>query len=128
MKNNAPRPNFDALMQAVPVRNSEVWVERRGPHELVLYVPLRPRWFNRPPFSWVLPLSRHRAVGLDRLGAEVWDACDGRTPTESIVARFAQRHTLSFHEARTSVVAFLQQLTARRLVVVVGPACEEAAS
>lgn len=126
MKPKTP-PSFEALLRAVPVRNTEVRAERGDGHEVVLYVPLRQRWFNRPPFSWVLPLSRHRAVGLDRLGAEVWEACDGRTPTESIVDDFARRHALSYHEARTSVVAFLQQLTARRLIVVVGPACEEAA-
>jgi hypothetical protein len=128
MSKAAPQLSFEALMQAVPVRNTEVRAERRGPNGIVLYVPLRRRWFNGPPISWVLPLSPHRAVGLDRLGLEVWEACDGRTATEAIVERFADRHGLSFHEARTSVVAFLQQLTARRMIVVVGSKREESAN
>jgi hypothetical protein len=121
---NAPKPGYADLMEAVPVRNTEVVVERRGSRDVVLHVPLRQRWFNRPPFSWVFPFSSHRAVGLDALGAEVWEACDGRTPMETIIERFAARHALSFHEARTSVVAFLQQLTTRRVIVIVGPARE----
>lgn len=128
MSKRTPKPTFDALMDAVPVRNQEVHVERRGKDDVVLYVPLRRRWFNRPPFSWVLPFSERRALGLDRLGTEVWDACDGRTSTEAIVDHFAQRHALSFHEARMSVVSFLQQLTTRRLIVMVGAACEESGS
>ncbi len=115
-------------MDAVPIRNQEVRVDRRGKDNVVLYVPLRRRWFNHRPFSWILPFSSHRAIGLDSLGAEVWDACDGRASTERIVENFARRHALSFHEARMSVVTFLQHLTARRLVVMVGAMREESAS
>jgi hypothetical protein len=67
-----------------------------------------------------MPISRERAISLDRLGSEVWQACDGRRTVQEIVDLFAAAHDLTFHEARLSVTAFLRLLTRRGLVVVVG--------
>jgi hypothetical protein len=114
------------MLDAVPVRNEVVRSETTAAGELVLRVALEPRWYLRPPVTWLLPARRDRAVALDRLGAEVWRACDGRRTVEQIVDAFAARHHLRFHEARLSVMSFLQDLTRRGLVVMVVPKPSEA--
>ena len=107
------------VLDVVAVHNEAVREETRSESEMVLYVPLKRRWYMRPPFSWVFPFSRERAVGLDRLGREVWRACDGTTTMERIIEQFASRHHITFHEARISVMAFLRDLMRRGLVVLV---------
>jgi hypothetical protein len=109
-----------AILRAVPVRNKALRTETRGKGNLMVYVPLRKRWFMRLPFSWLLRFSNERAVALDALGAEVWEACDGQATAEQIVEKFAANHRLSFHEARLSVMEFLRQLTRRGMIVMVG--------
>lgn len=114
------RPSPRQMLDAVPVKNRAVRVERHG-EELRLFVPLRRSWFHRPPVSWLLPVKTERGVALDRLGREVWQACDGRRSVEQIAQRLAERYHLRFHEARASVMQFLQELTRRGVVVVVAP-------
>lgn len=123
---NAPEKLVVAdVLDAVPVRNETVRQEEKPPtggrseDEMVLRVPLKRRWYMHPPFSWLLPFSTERAVGLDRLGTEVWGSCDGKTTTERIIEQFALRHHLTFHEARICVVSFLRSLTRRGLIVMV---------
>ncbi|MCC7409856.1 MAG: PqqD family protein [Phycisphaeraceae bacterium] len=118
---NRNLPSFEQWMAAVPVPNRAVREERRGPNELLLFVPLRRRWFTSGPLRWLLPLSEERGVSLDGLGAEVWGACDGRRSLRQIAQVLSERHHLTFHEARASVTLFLQQLTERKLIVMVGP-------
>jgi len=116
---------LDDLMAATPVHNQAVRCARRAKNELLLTIPLRQRWFTGPPFSWILPLGSQRKVALDRLGAEVWDACTGENNTQEIIEGFAQRHQLTFHEARVSICTYLQQLTQRKLIVLVGHPTQE---
>ncbi|MGB2998043.1 MAG: PqqD family protein [Phycisphaerae bacterium] len=108
------------LLDAVPVRNQRVITEQQGGDRLVLRVPLRERWYMKPPLGWLMPFSRERRVALDRLGAAVWEACDGRRTIEEVVERFAGRYHLTFHEARISVEQFLRELVRRGLVVLAG--------
>jgi hypothetical protein len=107
------------VLDAVPVRNQSVREERKSDEEIVIFVPMGRRWYMGPPLSWVLPFSKERGVGLDRLGREVWEACDGKRTAERIVEEFAARHHVTFHEARLSVLSFLRELTRRGLVVMV---------
>ncbi len=117
----------DALLDAVPTPNAAVRAERRGA-AIVLWVPLQRRWWNRGVFRWLWPLREEKGYALDRLGQEVWEACDGARPLERIVEDFARRHRLRFHEARVAVLTFLRTLVERRLVALVGPAAAGAAA
>ena len=83
--------DFDALLSAIPVANTAVRMERRE-HGMVLFVPLRERVWTRLA-RLVLPLRSERGFALDRLGEEVWQACDGKRTLEAIV------DTLSLHDA-----------------------------
>ena len=122
-----PRP-FDVsdLLATVPVVNEAVR-ERKNGRTLVLYVPIRKRWWMRPPLSWMpgVQFRDERGVALDELGQEVWRQIDGRRSTEQIVETFADRHRLRFHEARLTVMEFLRMLMARQLIAAVAPGSEE---
>ncbi|MBD3393268.1 MAG: PqqD family peptide modification chaperone [Chitinivibrionales bacterium] len=116
---DTPLP-LEEMLRAVPLRNQAVRSDTRGEHELILRVPRRERWFTGPPFCWLFTVRREHGFGLDLLGREVWEACDGHRSVESIVDAFAARHGLGFHEARVGVTEFLKLLTRRGLVVVAG--------
>ncbi|MEM7627672.1 MAG: PqqD family protein [Planctomycetota bacterium] len=108
-------------LAAVPVVNRAVRCETRG-DALVLFVPLRRRWWMNGPVSWWLPLRREKGVALDRLGREVWESCDGRRDLKAVIEAFADRYRLGFHEARLTVMRFMQMLVERKLIVLVGTA------
>ncbi|MEM6459472.1 MAG: PqqD family protein [Planctomycetota bacterium] len=110
---------LEAMLRAVPVRNAAVREGKRG-GAVVLWVPVRRRWWSAWPGLRRLPWRGERGVALDALGREVWSACDGVADLEAIAAGFAQRHGLTFHEARLAVTRFLRMLAGRGLLVVVG--------
>ncbi len=111
--------DFQAVLSAVPTQNSAVRVERRA-HGTVLMVPLRERRWTKL-VRLVLPLRSERGYALDRLGEEVWSACDGERTLELIVEEFAAAHQLSFHEARLCVMQFIRMLSERNLLALVVP-------
>lgn len=118
----APALDLAELLALVPVRNRAVR-ESRHERTLILYTPIRKRWWMGPPLSWLpgVYFRDEKGVALDRLGEEVWQACDGERTVEQIVDVFAARHKLRFHEARLSVMAFLKMLMQRSLIVLVAP-------
>jgi hypothetical protein len=116
----APRPRLSRAesLGARPVRAPVVRTEAfpGGGLRLSLRVEL-PRWYG-----WVAG-RRHddlqvqtRSVELDALGREVYEACDGATPVQAIIARFAQVHGLGSAEAELAVTRFLQLMVRRGLV------------
>lgn len=121
-----PEWTFDDLLDSRPTPNESVRAGESSVHGLVLRVPLRKRWYMRPPVSWVLPVRDHRSLALDAIGREVWEMCDGRTTTEAIIERFSLRHYVSFHEARLSVTQYMQVLTRHGLIAMVGLPASEA--
>jgi len=117
--------SLDVILASAPVRNQAVRWEARGDDAMIVYVPIRRKWYMRPPVTWIMPLSKERAVALDKTGREVWEACTGSARIEDIVDAFAAAHHLRFHQARLSVMEFLRQLTRRGLIVIAGPSQEE---
>jgi hypothetical protein len=113
-------PDPATLLDLVPVANGALRQEERGTR-LILWVPIRRRWWMGPPLAWVLPFRSEKGVELDPLGQQVFGACDGTRTTEQIIEEFAERHQLRFHEARLSVLAFLKSLAERKLVALVAP-------
>jgi len=100
-------------------RNRAMEIKERPDGTCLVEVPLRrPRWLV-PPISWVLPFSSRRRLELDRLGSSVLSLCDGRT-VEEIIEKFAADHKLSFRESQLSVTKFLELLSQRGVVAIVG--------
>lgn len=110
--------DLSQTLAAVPMINQAVRQETRG-ESLVLFVPLRERWWMTGPVSWWLPLRREKGVALDQLGTEVWRLCDGHRDLEKIIERFADQHRLGFHEARLTVMRFMRMLALRKLIVLI---------
>ncbi|HTA93916.1 MAG TPA: PqqD family protein [Polyangiaceae bacterium] len=107
------------VLNTTPAQNGAVRVEQTGTG-VVLFVPVaRPAWLRA--LSLALPLRREKGFALDRLGQEVWLACDGSRSFGTIVDDFAQRHQLRFHEARAMVAQFLRTLAERNLVALLVP-------
>lgn len=79
-----------------------------------LYVTVE---FDRPGWQCLLGAERtcRRTFGLDGYGQEVYELCDGRTPTSEMVTRFAKAHHLSLAEAELSVTSFLKTLITKGL-------------
>lgn len=63
-------------------------------------------------------LVNERAFELDRIGADFFDAIDGRRDLAAIEAIVRERHGFAPVESRRAVIAFTQQLMARGLVAV----------
>ena len=105
-----PRISWRPMMEAVPLRNAAARVERLSDGTQKVFVRKLKPWYMKPPLTWIMQRRPERCLLLDRLGTEVWDLCDGRRRVEDIVDRFAERHRLSFHEARTAVTLYLRML------------------
>jgi len=106
------------MLDARPVRNVTAQAAGSPNGEVSIAVATRrPRWLV-PPLSWLVPLKPFRTVHLDRLGAQVWELCDGQRTVEAIVNAFAERHRLTFHEARVAVTGYLSQLVRRGVLAV----------
>jgi len=109
-----------AILRAVPYKNEAMELTRRSDGTVLAEVPIRrPRWLV-PPISWLLPYSSHRRVELDVLGTTMLDMCNGEDNVERIIERFAAKHKLTFREAQLATVEFLDQLTQRGLLAIVG--------
>jgi hypothetical protein len=112
-----PRPRLDPgrLLDAVPVPNQALRIEDDG-RGLLLWVPIRRRFWMRPPFAWFFPFRSEKGLALDALGRQVFRACDGQRTTEQIIEDFANSHGIRFHEARLAVLTFLRSLLERNIV------------
>lgn len=121
------------MLAARPVQNVKADVRRpegwnlKGPRRsddeaeaLEITVSLKRAWYLLvPPLSWIVRVGSTRTLRLDRLGARVWDLCDGKRTVEKIVDEFAELYGLSFHEARTSVTIYLKMLVQRGALAIV---------
>ena len=58
------------------------------------------------------------AQALDKLGTEVYNACDGKTGVRALMKRFGADHKLSLAEAEMSVTQYLKTLVSKGLIVI----------
>ena len=62
-----------------------------------------------------------RTFGMDALGREVYESCDGKRMVSKIIRDFATSHMLSMAQAEYSVTAFLKTLMTKGAVVMAVP-------
>ncbi len=105
--------SWRAMLEAIPRRNLAAQVELTDAGATRVSVPLRRPWWMIAPVKWVMHPTGRKTVGLDTLGAEVLELCDGSRSVEQIVVEFAARHRLTFHESRVAVTGFLKSLVQR---------------
>lgn len=105
------------MLEARPLANAAARPEPDAAGGVVVHVP-RKKSPYRPPLSWIVRVRRERRVEMDTLGAFVWRLCDGTRTVGQIVDAFAQRHRLTFHEARVAVTGYLAALIQRGVLAI----------
>jgi hypothetical protein len=103
-----------AALRARPEQVGGVRREERDNGGLLVTVSLpRPPWMR----WFTVSDTVERSFGLDILGREVYEACDGKTSVKSLIRDFARRHTVTLPEAETSVTQFLKTMMTKGLVM-----------
>jgi hypothetical protein len=78
-------------------------------------VPLNPSKWQKMLLR--IPDSATKEFELDKVGVEILDQCDGKTSVRELGSRFANAYKLNEHEAQHAVIAFIQMLLCKGLVV-----------
>ncbi len=117
---NRPMPSRSRTLGARPVRNTLVEWERRPaeddrPSVVLLRVPRRSDRIGNLVARW-FRLPSHRKIELDRIGSDVWEACDGSRSVEGITRLVCDKYRLNRRQGETSVTAYLRLLAERRLI------------
>jgi hypothetical protein len=75
--------------------------------------------YTRPRWQRLLGADEKgtRTFVLDKLGREVYEACDGQRRVRDLVSKFAQKHRVSLAEAEHSVTTYLRTLLTKGLLV-----------
>jgi hypothetical protein len=104
--------NRQQALDAAPVAFPPVRTEKKKGK---LYVTVE---FVRPHWQRFLGADKlcERTFGLDAYGQEVYAACDGKTPVNRIIDRFAKKHHIDPSEAELNVTTFLKTLIGKGLV------------
>lgn len=110
-----PKMERKDALAIIPVRHPLVKWERKG-KEVVLDVPMRDDTLARIVKKLLKNLPGTRQIGLDEVGSDVWELCDGERDINSIVSALAKAHKLVRREAEASVTMFLQTLAKKNLI------------
>ena len=81
-----------------------------------MIVPLRDDKFARFVKKVVKNMPDTRSIGLDEVGASVWDLCDGQRDINTVILSIAKDFKLTRREAEASVTMFLQTLAKKNLI------------
>ncbi|MBW3623985.1 MAG: PqqD family protein [Armatimonadetes bacterium] len=117
-------PSKTEVLRARPLRNPAVTWDRDKQGDMVIHVPLQQRkWAAR--FGRLLPSSDTRHILLDDIGADVWQMCDGETTIDAIRRQITAKYKMNPKEAEASLLAHLQQLAKRKLIVALAERAEQ---
>ena len=101
-------------MSARPTRAPRVRAAQREDGGLLVTVLLqRPRWQRFLGGQDTM----ERSLGLDAVGRQVYEWCDGRSTVAELVRRFAREKQVHPAEAEAAVTTFLRTLVHKGLVV-----------
>ncbi|MBN1669710.1 MAG: PqqD family protein [Kiritimatiellae bacterium] len=109
------------LYATVPVQNGSVRRRDVG-SGTILSVPLKKPRGRYALLAWLIPFAGERTIELDALGTHLFTRCDGRRTVRDLIEELRTAHALTFHEARLSVIPFLQGLLQRGAIAAVVPA------
>ncbi len=112
-----PDGSWRRMLEAKAIRNAAASAETRADGTVRVTVRTQPLPWMTGALRWIIRPKQAKPFTLDRLGAEVWGLCDGRR-VEEMIETFAERHKLTFHEARASVSSYLRSLVQRGIVAV----------
>jgi len=116
---DAQNDSWKNRLKARPVRNAAAEVSRGDGEGPQIKVRRRKPGFLVPPLSWIIRPRLTRRLALDRIGARVWDLCDGERTMEDVVDEFSCRYGLTFHEARVAVSGYVSILVQQGALAIV---------
>ena len=120
--NRKPAFNIRSQLRTIPIQNRAMSLRKLESGDVVFSVPAGPPGGAIGLLKTLLRVPHvDKTIRLDTLGSEVLTACDGKNTVEKIVELLADRHKLTFHEARVSVVRFLEMLLRTGAVAVSVP-------
>ena len=108
------------MLASKPMRHPRVTEQRTesGALELILSIPKSrlARWLSRRSGEMV-----QRRFEIDALGEDAWKMMDGKTPVRTMIEQFAESHQLNLREAEVAMLAYLQSLASRGVMLLVVP-------
>ncbi len=111
--------SWRSMLAARPVKNAAACVADTSGEAVTIQIKREKPWYMVPPISWIVPMCSERELVLDRMGARIWRLCDGERTIEDVVDVFAERHALTFHEARAAVTGYVKGLIQRGAMAIV---------
>jgi len=62
--------------------------------------------------------TNKKRIDLDKIGATVWEMCDGENTVEDIAQTLREEYNMMMSEAEKSLSIYLEQLTKKGLIVI----------
>ena len=105
----------EAMLGSKPVRNELVHWERDENGEVLITLTRQKRWKVKLLAKFFY-IPKERRIGLDELGSEVWEMCDGKHTVDRMIRRLADKYQLNRREAEVALTTYLKQLGKKRLI------------
>ncbi|MEM1509416.1 MAG: PqqD family protein [Thermofilaceae archaeon] len=110
---------LEVLLKCKPIRNPSVSWEKKDEDEVVVKVKLPE---SKPGLlSGFVKDPTEKKYALDKVGSYVWEQLDGEKTVEEVVELLTQRFKFHRREAQTSLLAYLQILAQRGLIMLIPP-------
>lgn len=111
-KNDAVRAEIEKV---IPVRNDALNAEKRNDGEISVTVERKKLWWVTL-LAFIFYIPKKRTIQLDRIGAEVYEMCNGKNSVDAIVECFREKHKITRRESELSIVAYLRRLGKKGLL------------
>lgn len=103
------------MLASKPVRNDLVEWERDDNNEVVIHLIRADNWKIKLLAKFFY-IPKQRKIGLDAVGSQVWELCDGKHSVEHMIRILAKEYKLNRKEAEVALMAYLKKLGQKRLV------------
>lgn len=115
------------MLASKPVRNELVEWERDENDEVVIQLIRQDTWKVKV-LAKLFYIPKQRKIGLDAVGSQVWEMCDGKHSVDQMIRILAKEHKLNRKEAEVALMAYLKKLGQKRLVGFAVPTKRKGAS
>lgn len=116
-----PFRDFTEQLHSVPVRNALARLVREKSDERREVYAVQQRYSGIARLlKGVLKLRDEKMYELSGIGLRIFRALDGKKNFVSLIDELKDEHQLTFYEARGLMLAYMQMLMERGLVVIVG--------
>ena len=96
----------EAMLASKPVRNELVEWERDDNNEVVIRLTRQDNWKVKV-LAKLFYIPKQRKIGLDTVGSQVWEMCDGKHSVDRMIRILAKEHKLNRKEAEVALMAYL---------------------